>query len=283
MMETIRNTLVESGRLSVIGTAALKILLILAAMKIGIRLSRIFIEKFFDGRERFGLQVSAGRMETLKSILKSLSRYTIYFIGFVPILDTLGIPVATLLTAAGIGGLAIGFGAQNLVKDVITGFFILVEDQFAVGDYIEIDGKAGIVEEMAVRVTKLRDFNGDLHILPNGSIGAITNRSRGKIRALVRMSIAYEADIDRALEVLEEEGRAIAREREDILEGPLVLGVTEFGTSDVVITVIAFVRPMSQWEVEREMRKRFKQAFDRQGIEIPYRKMVVYSRQGQDA
>lgn len=275
--ESVKTFILSFGKMSDIGLAMLKIVLIWVAMRIGVRLSKIFIDRFFTNRVHFGLKVSQGRLETIKGILKSISRYVIYFVGFVPILDTLGIPVATLLTAAGIGGLAIGFGAQNLVKDVITGFFIIMEDQFAVGDYIELDGKGGMVEEMAVRVTKIRDFSGDLHIIPNGNITMVTNRSRGKIRALVRMSIAYEADIDRALEVLGQEGALIAADRKEILEGPLVLGVTNFGPSEVVITIIAYVEPMTQWEIEREMRKRFKQALDRESIEIPYSKMVVMS------
>ncbi|RKD22274.1 mechanosensitive ion channel protein MscS [Caminicella sporogenes] len=254
----------------------IKIVLILIIAKMAIKFLDVAIEKFFDSRDKLKLKLEENRVNTLKGVFKSVSRYTIYFMAAMPILDTVGIDIRTLIAAAGIGGLAIGFGAQNLVRDVITGFFILFEDQFTVGDYVELDGKSGIVEEMALRVTKIRDFNGELHIIPNGVISKVTNRCRGNMRALVNISIAYEEDIQNAINVLNKTSKEILKETNDIVEGPIVLGVTNFGSSDVVITVIAKVKPMTQWAVERLMRQRFKEAFDREGIEIPYSKMVVY-------
>ncbi len=265
-------------RLAGIIGGAIKILLILIASKIAIKFMIVIIDKFFENRERLRIKREENRIKTLKSILKSIARYTIYFIAALPILDTVGVDIKGLIAAAGIGGLAIGFGAQNLVRDVITGFFILFEDQFTVGDYVDFDGKSGIVEEMALRVTKIRDFSGDLHIIPNGAISKVTNRCRGNMRAKVDISIAYEEDIENAIEVLNKASQELLKETDAIVEGPTVLGVTSFGASDVVITTIAKTKPMSQWEVERLMRKRFKQAFDKAGIEIPYPKRVVYNQ-----
>ncbi len=267
----------DPEKMGIIISSAIKIILILIGSKIAIKFSMILIDKFFHNRNTFKITLDENKVSTLKGILKSITRYTIYFIAFMPILETIGIDIKALITAAGIGGLAIGFGAQNLVRDIITGFFILFEDQFTVGDYVDISGKGGIVEEMALRVTKVRDFSGDLHIIPNGTIDKVTNRCRGNMRALVNMSIAYEQNIDGALQALKLASEDLAKESEDIVEGPIVLGVTDFGASDIVITIIAKVKPMSQWSVERLMRQRFKETFDRDGIEIPYPKRVIYN------
>ncbi|WP_432662031.1 mechanosensitive ion channel family protein [Wukongibacter baidiensis] len=256
----------------------IRIILILVIARIAIAITNTLIEKFIDSKDVFKLKIDDNRMSTAKGILKSISRYTIYFIAITPILAEVNIDIKGLVAAAGIGGLAIGFGAQNLVRDIITGFFILFEDQFTVGDYIEIDGKTGVVEEMALRITKIRDFSGDLHIIPNGVISKVTNRCRGNMRAKVDMSIAYEENIERAIEVLNKASEEIKKESDDIIEGPLVLGVTNFGESDVVITTIAKVKPMAQWGVERIMRKKYKEIFDKEGIEIPYPKRVIYNQ-----
>ncbi|SKC88297.1 mechanosensitive ion channel family protein [Maledivibacter halophilus] len=256
---------------------ATKIILIIILARLVIRITNALIDKFIDNRDKVKLKLDESRINTAKGVLKSITRYTIYFIALVPILAEMNIDIKSIIAAAGIGGLAIGFGAQNLVKDIITGFFILFEDQFAVGDYIEIEGKNGVVEEMALRITKIRDFSGDLHIIPNGAITKVTNRCRGNMRAKVDMSIAYEENIERAINVLKRASESISKENNDIIEGPIVLGVTSFGASDVIITIIAKVKPMSQWEVERIMRKRFKEVFDEEGIEIPYPKRVVYN------
>ncbi|MCG8541498.1 MAG: mechanosensitive ion channel family protein [Clostridia bacterium] len=277
-IQTTIEEFMNPERISRILVSATKIILILIAARIVIRITNALIDRFIDSRDKFKLKIHENRINTAKGILKSVTRYTIYFIAFTPILYELNIDVKGLIAAAGIGGLAIGFGAQNLVKDIITGFFILFEDQFAVGDYIEIEGKTGIVEEMALRITKIRDFSGDLHIIPNGAITKVTNRCRGNMRAMVDISIAYEENIERAIEILNNVSKNISKESSNIIEGPFVLGVTEFGQSGIVITTIAKVEPMSQWEVERIMRKRFKEAFDKEGIEIPYPKRVIYNQ-----
>mgnify|MGYP000277031493 CR=1 FL=1 len=218
------------------------------------------------------------RAQTLAAVLKSVMRYSIDFIAIVTVLRLFKVDTTSILAGAGIVGLAVGFGAQNLVRDIITGFFIIFEDQFGVGDYITATGLSGTVEELGLRITRLRDFGGELHIIPNGIIDKVTNHSRGAMRALVDVSVAYEEDIDHVLQVLTGVSRKMAEERKEIIaEGPTPLGVINFGPSEVVIRIVAKARAMAQWEVERELRKRIKEAFDREGIEIPYARQVWIS------
>ena len=253
----------------------IEIILILFVMRVSIRCTNVFVNSFFENKYKIKVAGEEKRLKTIKGIINSILKYTIYFIGFTPILEVFGISISSLIAAAGVGGLAIGFGAQSLVKDVITGFFILFENQFQIGDHIVVGDKSGIVEDMTLRITTLRDFNGDLHIVPNGTIQRVTNKCRGVMRAWVDMSVAYEENIDHVINVLNELCLEIGKENSDIMEGPNVLGVTNFGESDVVISITAKTIPMQQWAVERELRKKIKETFDQKGIEIPYPKRVI--------
>src|SRR5699024_6993326 len=152
----------------------------------------VVIDRTMNRRKKGIFYADEKKINTLSTVLKNIIKYIFYFIGLVMVLDMFNISTSSILATAGIGGLAIGFGAQSLVKDIITGFFILFEDQFSVGDYVKIGEYEGIVEELGVRVTKIRDFSGELHIIPNSNIGAVTNRTRGAMRALVKVSVAYE-------------------------------------------------------------------------------------------
>ncbi|MTI46214.1 MAG: mechanosensitive ion channel family protein [Firmicutes bacterium] len=257
----------------------IKIIIILIITRIVIKIVSVVIDKFFKKQRDFKYKMEDRKANTLAAILKSISRYAIYFIAIVPILELFGITPASVLAAAGVGGIAIGFGAQSLVKDVITGFFILFEDQYSVGDFIKTGEFEGIVEEIGLRTTKIRAFSGDLHIVPNGNITAVTNRCRGSMRAWVDVSIAYEEDIENALTVLKGLCEDIAKNDDRIVEGPTVLGVSSLGSSDIVISIIAKTKPMEQWAVEREMRKRIKEEFDRKNIEIPYPRRVVINKE----
>ncbi|MGM0396426.1 MAG: mechanosensitive ion channel family protein [Bacillota bacterium] len=270
----------SDGNLNLFGKF-ITIILIFIGMIIIVKLANRIIGRTLTNKSFSKFQISDRRRDTLTSILKKVVKYTLFFIGIVMALEILNINTASIIATAGIGGLAIGFGAQSLVKDIITGFFILLEDQYAVGDYVQIDSKEGLVEELGIRVTKIRDFTGELHIIPNSTITVVTNRTRGAMRALVDMSIAFEADIDRAIQVMERISTEIAESNDNVIEGPTVLGVASFGSSDVVIRAIAKTKPMEQWAIEREMRKKYKQAFDQQGIEIPYSKIVVYGGEKQ--
>ncbi|MBE3586744.1 mechanosensitive ion channel family protein [Desulfofundulus thermocisternus] len=260
--------------------SSIKVLLIIALTFLLMRAGSAAVDRFFHKWDNIEA-VESRRVHTLRTLMKSGLRYTLYFVSLVTILNMFGVRVEAILAGAGVVGLAVGFGAQNLVRDVITGFFLLLEDQFAVGDYITVAGVSGTVEEMGLRVTRLRDFGGELHIIPNGQIIQVTNHSRGNMRALVEVGVAYEENLDRVIDVLQQVCEQAARDMADIIaEGPHVLGVVNFGQSDVVIRIIAYTKPMQQWYVERELRRLIKEAFDREGIEIPYPRRVVLSMSG---
>jgi moderate conductance mechanosensitive channel len=254
----------------VIKVSAIVILMYLA-IKIGSAIIHKFMERQRNSNSKFSL--NGKRSMTLEAILKSILRYAVYFFGIVGLFSQ--IFGAITLTFAGIGGVAIGFGAQNLVKDIINGFFILFEDQYAVGDYINIEDKGGIVESIELRVTKIRDFNGDLHIIPNGLITRVTNHSRGNARVLVEVDIAYEEDVDKAIEVLSGVCEAFSAREENMVEGPMVAGVTALKDSGLTIRVVGKAKPMTHWECEMTLRKEIKKALTSEQIEIPYPKRVI--------
>jgi small-conductance mechanosensitive channel len=257
--------------------------LILLGTLLAVSFSDAFIEKLFNLSEEGKGYIDARRSKTLRTIIQSISRYVIYFIGGTMFLGELGIQTATILATAGIGGLAVGFGAQNLVKDVITGFFILFEDHFGVGDYVTIGGHSGVVEEMGLRVTKLRNFGGEMHIIPNGSIDQVTNHMGQSMRARVTVTIPYEENLDRAIGVLEELFANIQGDLPNLVEEPRVLGVSDLGERGVELTVMARTKPMNQWGMERELRRRIKDAFDAAGIVIPYpRHHLVIANKGEE-
>lgn len=252
----------------------IKIILIFITIKILIKVSYVVIERFFDREQASKLRMEERKAKTLSAIIKSLCKYIIYFIGIIIILDVFGISTTSILATAGVGGLAVGFGAQSLVKDIITGFFILFEDYFSVGDYIQTSDYDGIVEEIGIRSTRIRAFSGDLHIIPNGYIEIVTNRSRGDMRAWIDVRIDYKEDIDRALEALNSVARKMC-EDERINCGPTVLGVTSLDKDDVVLSIQAMTKPMEQWDVGRQMRKQVKEEFERRQIPISDCKRVV--------
>lgn len=269
------NTIVK--QLPVFAVPLFRIFTVIILVMLLTKFSDLFIQRILSsGRDK--LHFDENKRKTLAGLLKSIIRYVTYFVAAVNILEIVGINTASLLTAAGIGGLAVGFGAQNLVKDIISGFFIIFEDQYSVGDYVETAGLAGTVDEIGLRTTKLRDFGGQLHIIPNGEITKVTNHSRGVMRARVNVSIAYEEDLNRALVLLDEVCRKVKGQREDIVEGPSVLGVSDLGTSEIVVTIIARTVPMQQWSVERELRRAILDKFEQAGIEIPYPRRVYIKK-----
>ena len=198
-------------------------------------------------------------------------------------------PIGPILAGFGILGLAVSFGAQSLVKDIISGFFMLLENQFGVGDVIEAAGKSGSVERMTLRVVVLRDLQGRLHIIPNGEIKSITNMTAGWARAVVDVGIGYGADLDRALVVVTDEAKKFDDDPEwkGRLDGPIeVPGVEQLGESGVVIRILIRTIAGSQWAAAREFRRRLKLRLDREGIEIPFpqrRVHVTVDREASDA
>ncbi len=234
--------------------------------------------KVMEG-ERYHWEESQGRrVDTLMTLVRSVARYGIYFIAILLVLDQFGFakPLNALIAAAGVGSLAIGFGAQNLVKDVVTGFFMIFESQFSVGDYIQIDDNVGTVEATAMRVTYLRTFKGEQVIIPNGTITRVINYTRGSSVAQITISTSYEADTRQVLSIIQEAVDNYAKEHPDlVLEEPVVQGITALAGSSVDIGVICKTPAMSQWQVERGLRLAVKETFDRKGVEFPYPRVVV--------
>lgn len=269
----------EQGDLNLLGKS-IKIVIIYLTIRILIYIINKLIDKTLKGRKGEHL-VNHNRANTIAEILKKMVKYILYFLGIVIVLEMFNINTTSILATAGIGGLAIGFGAQSLVKDIITGFFIFLEDQYSVGDLVQIGTYQGNVEELGLRVTKLRDFSGELHIIPNSSIQIVTNKTRGPMRALVEVSIAYEENIDKVISVLEKVCDDIKLSNETIIEGPSVLAVSNLGEYGVNIRIVAKTIPGEQWATEREIRKKVKEAFDKENIEIPYPKRIVYGGKDQ--
>ncbi len=259
---------------------ALRIAIIILVFFVISKLGRRLIDTLLNP-ERISGGLSDRRVNTLRGLARSLLKYSIYFIGGVMILEELGVPTTSILAGAGILGLAVGFGAQNLVRDVITGFFILFEDQFAVGDYVTISGVTGYVADMGLRVTKIRSWTGEMHIIPNGKIEQVTNYSRTGSGVLLEVSVAYEEDLDHVISVINDICHKMAQEMPDlVIEEPKALGVVELGDSGVTIQVFGLVKPLQHWAYARELRKRLKEEFERVGIEIPYPHYVIMKKQG---
>lgn len=237
------------------------------SIKIGNKIIQKFVDKQVASKMSFSLEPQ--KAITIGEVLKSILKYTVYIVGIGSMLyDVLAkIPVAVVSA----GGFAIGLGAQSLVKDLINGFFILFEDQYGVGDHVTIQEFTGIVESIGIRTTVLRDFTGDLHLIPNGAILEVTNHSRGDIRFIVDVEIAYEENIDEAINVIKKVNSVFEEKHKEKLRGKIeVLGVFSLNASGVTIRVIGRAVPLSQWEMERELRKDIKEALDKAGIEIPY-------------
>ncbi len=223
------------------------------------------------------------RAETLSRIVNQVSLVLIVLVVGMLIMKELGFDIAPIVAGAGIAGLAVGFGAQNLVKDVITGFFILLENQFRVGDVVSIAGKNGLVEAINLRTTVLRDLEGNVHVVPNGAIETVTNMTREWSRIVLNVGVAYKESVDRVMEVLAELGKTMEADPEfgpKILEPLTILGLDSFGDSAIVIKVMFKTRPLTQWAVGREFRRRIKNRFDEEGIEIPFPHLTLYVGEG---
>jgi small-conductance mechanosensitive channel len=219
------------------------------------------------------------RITALTSVLRSIATVVIFAIAGFMILGEVGLNLAPLLAGAGIVGLALGFGAQSLVKDFLSGLFILVEDQFGVGDIVDLDQQtAGTVEAVSLRTTRLRSVDGTVWHVPNGDIRRVGNKSQHWSRALLDVEVAYDTDIDHAKAVIQRVADGLWEEREDILEEPEVWGVERLGANAIVIRLVVKTRPADQYAVSRELRQRLKEAFDAEGIEIPFPQQVVWQR-----
>ena len=221
------------------------------------------------------------RRKTLGSVLTRAGVILILSITSMMVLEEVGITLGPLLATAGIAGLAIGFGAQTLVKDIISGIFILIEDQYAIGDVVQTAGVDGVVEQVNLRTTILRDLHGVVHVVPNGEIRVLSNKTKGWSRAVLEVGVGYGEDPDRVIAILEELAAELMADPVYgalLLETPTVPGVEAFGESAVTIRMMAKTLPLRQWDVARELRRRIKRRFDEEGIEIPFPQRVVWTR-----
>jgi small conductance mechanosensitive channel len=221
------------------------------------------------------------RRKTLAAVITTGGIALISTITFMMVLEEIGIPLGPLLATAGIAGLAIGFGAQTLVQDVISGFFILLEDQYAIGDVIAAGGVDGVVEKVNLRTTILRDLHGVVHVIPNGEIRVLSNKTKGWSRAVLEIGVGYGEDPDRVIAILEEIAAEIYADSvfgSLLLEEPSVPGVEAFGDSAIQIRLMAKTLPLKQWDVARELRRRIKHRFDAEGIELPFPQRMVWHR-----
>jgi moderate conductance mechanosensitive channel len=224
------------------------------------------------------------RTQTLAKVLSSAGILLIWAFAAIYIVAAIGFSLAPLLAGVSIIGLAVGFGAQNLVRDVVTGFFILFEDQYGVGDVIQINEVAtGKVEQLTLRLTGLRDLDGTMHYISNGTITHVANRTKDWSRAVIDVGVSYKADQDHTRRVLEEVAMAVKNDEQigrSLYSVPEVLGVENLGDSHVVWRLLAETKPGRQWDIQRQIRELIKVRFDQEGIDIPLAQVVVTSDTG---
>ncbi|MDX1510525.1 MAG: mechanosensitive ion channel family protein [Nitriliruptorales bacterium] len=239
-------------------------------------------------RKRAGREVADERLarrvqrfEALGSVGRSTASIIVWGLAVMVALSAIGVPIAPLLASAGVLGLAIGFGAQDLVKDIIAGAFMLIEDQYGVGDIVDVGEATGVVEHIGLRSTRIRSLDGTLWHIGNGEITRVGNKSQQFARAVLDVGVAYEADVDEAIEVIRGAVHGLADDDEVgalVLEEPQVLGVENLGASDVAIRVVLTTLPGEQFTVSRAARRRIKYALDEAGIEIPFPQQTVWFR-----
>ena len=242
-----------------------------------VRLTANRIERSVDDGDDSITTLREKRGRTISQLLRSIGRVVIVTIAILLTFNVF-INIAPILAGAGILGLAISFGAQSLVRDIISGFFILLENQFAVGDVIEAAGKNGVVEKITMRVVMLRDLEGTMHVIPNGEMKVVSNKTRGWARAVVDVSIPYTEDVDRVIRVVRDEAAQFSTDPVWglQLDGPVeVLGIEELRDNAVVIRTLLKTQPGSQWNVAREFRRRLKNRFDREAVETPFQQRRV--------
>lgn len=268
------------GKLEWMMTSGLRVILIVTAILILLRIVRRLMGKLqsvLQGTLPSPAQIK--RADTLTHVIRDVVRTAVLAIAGLMILSELGLDPKPLLAAAGIGGLAIGFGAQNLVRDVITGFFILLENQIRVGDVVEIAGVGGLVEEVRLRTIKLRDLSGNVHVVPNGIVDKVKNMTMEYAYYVFDVGVAYREDADEVMALLKQLAAELQADPEfaaDILEPLEMLGVDQFADSAVIIKCRIKTQPIKQWRVGREMNRRIKKAFDAKGIEIPFPHRTIY-------
>jgi len=275
LLKAIGNWFVSTG---------LKIVLIAIVTLIVIKAARVLTDRLATAFRKHELdEESKKRASTLSSVIRHILTVVILIVAAMTILGELGVEIGPVLAAAGIAGLAVGFGAQNLVKDVINGFFILLEDQIRVGDVVKVAGQGGLVEKVNLKMTILRDFSGNVHYVPNGSIDLVTNMTKEYSRYVFDIGVAYREDVDEVSAVIREVDEDLRNDPDfcqDILEPIEVFGLDQFGDSALIIKARVKTKPIKQWRVAREFNRRLKKKFDERDIEIPFPHVTLYMGEG---
>jgi small conductance mechanosensitive channel len=267
-------------------THGVRIVLILIAASILQRVASRLIRTFRAFMERRRGADQQSRIQTLGRVFRYIAAVVIWLVTGMLVLGELGISVAPVLATAGVAGIAIGFGAQSLIKDYFNGFFLLLEDQLRQGDVVDLGGQSGAVEEVTLRYVRLRNFDGHVIFVPNGEIKIVKNMTRDFAQAVIEVGVAYREEMDEALDVMRQVGREM---RADPVFGPKIaddaeiIGVEKWGDSAVTIRCrLKVVPPIEQWNVRREFLRRLKKAYDARGIEIPFPHVTVYAGQLKD-
>lgn len=264
-----------------LGWVALKVLFIVLIAAVVVAIGKGIIRRVFTMKVRSRLRPTERREKTLRKLLENSLTYIVYFSAIIAILSEFDVEVTGILAGAGVLGLAVGFGAQSLVKDVISGFFIIFEDQFSVGDYVRIGQAEGTIEEIGLRTTKLSAYGGEIHILPNGNISEVINYSINNSLAIIDIRVAYETDIVRAENLIEQFIAGLSVGYEELIAPPTLIGIQDLAASEVVFRVTAETEPVMQWAFARKFRKDLKVFLDEHDIEIPYPRLVTYQRKSE--
>lgn len=266
-------------------TSGPKIVVVLVLMLLGIKLSHLVAGRMFSflARRRTMDEEYRKRADTLRAVVAYLISTTVIVVAALMLLAELKIQIGPVLAAAGVVGLAVGFGAQNLVQDLISGFFILLDDQIRVGDVVQVNDRSGLVERLNLRMIVLRDLSGNVHYIRSGKIDIVTNMTKDYSRYVFDIGVAYREDVDEVIKVIQQVDEDLRRDPAfgpDILEPIEILGLDQFGPSSVIIKARTKTKPIKQWNVGREFNRRLKKRFDEQNIEIPFPHMTLYL--GQD-
>ena len=249
---------------------AIEIILVIILMYFSIKIGKYVIKKFVQKQVESNavFSLDSQRAKTLGEVLKSVLKYSVYFMGITTMVSILfgGISI----TFASIGGIAVGLGAQSIIKDLINGFFILFENQYGVGDHVTLGGFTGIVKSIGIRTTVISDFNGAVHSVPNGTINGVTNHSKNNIKFVVDVHIPYEENVDNVIHIIENTLEDFKKENEEYIEEDLeVAGIVELGVSNIAIRVTGKAKPLTQGKMENALRKAIKIELDRNKIRIP--------------
>ncbi|NLY80215.1 MAG: mechanosensitive ion channel family protein [Lysinibacillus sp.] len=259
--------------------ASIKIVAIMVFSYIIVFIGKRIIARIFKLRMQSPLKYSERRQKTLLKLAQSVLSYVVYFSAIVGILSSLNINVAGLLAGAGIAGLAIGFGAQSLVKDVITGFFIIFENQFGVGDFVRINASSsaeGTVTEIGLRTTKIVGFTGEVYIIPNGQITDVVNFSINNSKAVIDMQVGIEANIEKIEKLINEYLKTLPEKYEELVSVPVFVGVQNVVGTEVTIRIVAETKPQQHYGIARIIRRDVKEILEKNGIPMAYQKMMIY-------